>query len=43
VTKFVLERQHGYLLTLDRDPTKDQSLDTTKVQLGEPTNVIGVS
>lgn len=43
MTKLFLERKHRHLLTLDRDPTKDQSLDTTEVQLGEPMSFTGVS
>ena len=30
-------------LVPDRDPTTDQSIDTTKVHLGEPGSFIGVT
>ena len=33
--------QHTHLLTPDREPTTDQSTDTTKVQLGEPVSFVG--
>jgi hypothetical protein len=31
------------LLTSDREPTTDQSMNTTKVQLGDPMSFIGVT
>ena len=39
---FPEERQHTYLLTTDRKPTTDQSIDTTKVQLGESIVLLGL-
>lgn len=32
-----------YLLTSDKEPLIDQSMDTTKVQLGEPMNFTEIS
>ena len=37
------EMQHTCLLTPDREPQKDQSIDTTKVQFGEPMDFTGAS
>lgn len=34
---------HKHLLTPDKEPTTDQSIDTTKVPLGEPMHFIGVT
>lgn len=35
--------QYIYLLSPNRESTKDQRMDTTNVQLGELVNVIGVT
>ena len=44
VTKtFPRETQHTYLLTPGRVPKTDQNMDTTKVNLGEPRSLIGVT
>ena len=43
VTKLPGKMQHTCLLTPDRDLTRDQCTDTTKVQLGEPMSFIGVT
>lgn len=40
---FHAEMQHEFLLTQDREPRTDQSLDATKVQIDEPMSFIGVS
>ena len=37
------EMQHTCLITPDRDPTTDQSTDTTDVQPGEPMSFIEVT
>ena len=34
--------QHTHLLTLDMEPTPNQSKNTTKVHLGEPVSFIGI-
>lgn len=36
------EIKHSQLLTLDRQPTTDQSMDTTKVELGKRESFIGL-
>ena len=41
--KLALGRHNTHLFTLDRNPTTDQSTDTTKVQLGKPMSFIGVT
>lgn len=37
------QTRHSRFLLLDREPTIDQSMATTQVQLGEPVSFIGVS
>lgn len=40
---FLGEMQHTFLLTTNRKPTTDPSIDTIKVQLGEPMSFIGIT
>lgn len=43
MTTFSWKNVYNHLLTPDREPTTDQSMDTTKVQLGELISFIGVT
>ena len=43
MTELFLVRRNILLLIPDSEPTTEQSMDTSKVQLGEPVSFIGVS
>ena len=42
MTNFLLIRHSNLLFISDRDPTTDQSIQTTKIKLGKPMNFIGI-